>query len=106
MNMEVQSPEMLERLAILVADRLANVLMPRQPILARIPDAAAMIGRGMTFIYEAIADGRIKAVKSDGRTLVVISSLHEYAASLPAAKITYAPKRYAHRKRGRREAAP
>jgi hypothetical protein len=45
------------------------------PILARIPDAAAMIGRGVTFLYEAIADGRIKAVKSDGRTLVLVSSL-------------------------------
>jgi hypothetical protein len=34
-------------------------------------------------------DGRIKAVKSDARTLVVVSSLREYAASLQAAKITY-----------------
>ena len=76
-----------------------------EPILARVPDAAAMIGRGITFIYEAIADGRIKAVKSDGRTLIVVTSLRDYAASLPPAKITYAPKRYAYRKRGRREAA-
>jgi hypothetical protein len=60
-----------------------------EPILARVPDAATMIGRGITFIYEAIADGRIKAVKSDGRTLIVVTSLHEYAASLPPAKITY-----------------
>jgi hypothetical protein len=60
-----------------------------QPMLARIPDAAAAIGRGITFVYEAIADGRIKAVKSDGRTLVVVSSLHEYVDSLPAAKIAY-----------------
>jgi hypothetical protein len=64
-----------------------------EPILVRVPDAAVMIGRGITFIYEAIADGRIKAVKSDGRTLVVVSSLHEYAAKLPAAKITYAKRR-------------
>jgi hypothetical protein len=64
-----------------------------EPILARVPDAAAMIGRGITFIYEAIADGRIKAVKSDGRTLVVVSSLREYAAGLPRAKITYAKRR-------------
>jgi hypothetical protein len=62
------------------------------PILARIPDAAAMIGRGVTFLYEAISDGRIKAVKSDGRTLVLVSSLQEYAAGLPAAKINYSPK--------------
>jgi hypothetical protein len=63
-----------------------------EPILARVPDAAAMIGRGITFIYEAIADGRIKAVKSDGRTLIVVASLPEYAKSLPPAKISYGTK--------------
>jgi hypothetical protein len=87
--MEVQSPETLERLAVLVADRLANFpqLQSGQPLLVRIPQAAAMIGRGQSFIYEAIADGRVKAVKSDKRTLVVVSSLHEYVATLKAAKI-------------------
>jgi hypothetical protein len=34
-----------------------------------------------------IATDRITAVKSDGRTLVVYSSLQEYANSLPAAQI-------------------
>jgi len=63
-----------------------------EALLVRIPDAAAAIGRGVTFIYEAIADGTIKAVKSDGRTLVVASSLHEYVESLPAAKIAYSHK--------------
>jgi hypothetical protein len=63
------------------------------PILARIPDAAAMIGRGVTFLYEAISDGRIKAVKSDGRTLVVVASLQEYVAALPPAKINYSKRR-------------
>jgi hypothetical protein len=46
-----------------------------------------MIGRGTTFIYEAIANGKIEAVKSDKRTLVVVKSLRRYAASLPRAKI-------------------
>ena len=64
------------------------------PILAPIPQAAAMIGRGVTFIYEAISDGRLRAVKSDKRTLVVVDSLKEYAASLPPAKIRpMAPRR-------------
>ena len=57
------------------------------PILVTIPQAAAMIGRGTTFIYGAISDGRIKAVKSDKRTLIVVESLRAYAAGLPAAKI-------------------
>jgi hypothetical protein len=57
------------------------------PILVTIPQAAAFIGRGTRFIYEAIATAKIRAVKSDKRTLVVVESLHEYVAGLPAAKI-------------------
>jgi hypothetical protein len=55
------------------------------PILVSIPQASAMIGRGVTKIYEMIGGGLIKAVKSDGRTLVVVASLHEYADKLPKA---------------------
>jgi hypothetical protein len=47
-----------------------------------------MIGRGQTFIYAAIGDGRIEAVKSGKRTLVRVDSLRRYAASLPRAKIS------------------
>jgi hypothetical protein len=57
------------------------------PILVSIPQASAMIGRGVTKIYEMIGSGLIKAVKSDNRTLVVVDSLHEYADKLPAAKV-------------------
>jgi hypothetical protein len=55
--------------------------------LLSVPQAAVMIDRGITFIYEAIADGRIQAVKSDKRTLVKVESLREFANSLPPAKI-------------------
>jgi hypothetical protein len=57
------------------------------PILVSIRHACAMIGRGTGAIYDLIGAGKIRAVKSDGRTLVVVESLHEYAASLPPAKI-------------------
>jgi hypothetical protein len=57
------------------------------PILVPIAKAAAMIGRGKSFIYEGIGDGRFDAVKSDKRTLIVVESLRRYAASLPPAKI-------------------
>jgi hypothetical protein len=57
------------------------------PILCRIPQAAAAIGRGERFIYEAIATGQIEAVKSDKRTLVVVESLRKYAHGLKPAKI-------------------
>jgi hypothetical protein len=62
-------------------------------IMVTIPQAAAMIGRGTTFIYQALADGTIQAVKSDKRTLVLVKSLYDYAAGLPAAKIKPAVKR-------------
>jgi hypothetical protein len=58
------------------------------PILCTIRDAANMIGRGQTFIYEAIGTGKLQAVKSDKRTLVVVDSLRAYAGSLPPAKIS------------------
>jgi len=57
------------------------------PILVTIPTAADMLGRGITFIYEALGDGRIEGVKSDGRTLIRVQSLHAYAASLPRAQV-------------------
>ena len=71
---------------------MSNVDVMLSPILVSIPDAATMIGRGVTFIYTAIGDGTLRAVKSDKRTLVVVDSLREYAASLPAAKIKPIPK--------------
>jgi hypothetical protein len=63
-----------------------------QQILCSIPQASTMIGRCVATIYELIGAGKIKAVKSDGRTLVVVQSLHDYANSLPEAKV--APPRY------------
>jgi hypothetical protein len=42
-----------------------------------------LTGRGQSWVYEAMADGRIKGVKSDGRTLVVVQSIHDYVAGLP-----------------------
>jgi hypothetical protein len=61
----------------------ANVL----PILVPIDVAAKMIGRGTTFIYEAISDGRLNAVKSDKRTLITVESIKEYASNLPPASV-------------------
>ena len=69
------------------------------PILVSIPDAAIMIARSRGFIYEAISTGKITAVKSDGRTLVVVASLHEYADKLPPAKLKLMAKRQPERLR-------
>jgi hypothetical protein len=52
-----------------------------------------MIGRGTQAIYDLIGGGKIRAVKSDGRTLIVVESLHKYAKGLPEAKIAPPRKR-------------
>ena len=57
------------------------------PLLAPIKQACAIIGRGQSALYELLGAGKIRAVKSDNQTLVVVESLREYAASLPPAKI-------------------
>ena len=57
------------------------------PILVSITQAATMLGRGTGAIYGLIGDGKIRAVKSNGRTLIFVDSLHEYANSLPNAVI-------------------
>jgi len=44
-------------------EALEEVSLPQ--ILCTIPQAAATIARGTRFIYEAIATGKIVAVKSD-----------------------------------------
>ena len=58
--------------------------MEIDPILVSIPQASQMLGRGISTIYDMIGGGKIRAVKSDGRTLVVVASLHEYVAKLEA----------------------
>jgi hypothetical protein len=63
-------------------------IAPLEPLLCSIKAGCAIIGRSDRFIIDAIATGKIKAVKSDRRTLLVVQSLKDYAASLPAAKGT------------------
>jgi len=64
------------------------------PLLVTVPQAAAMIGRGVSSVYVAIGDGKIKAVKSDRRTLVSVASIREYVAKLPPAKIKPTAKKH------------
>jgi hypothetical protein len=58
-----------------------------QPILCSIPQASVILGRGVGAIYGLIGDGKIRAVKSNGRTLIFVDSLREYANGLPKADV-------------------
>ena len=68
-------------------------IAPLEPLLCSIQAGTAIIGRSERFIIDAIARGKLKAVKSDRRTLLVVQSLRDYAASLPPAKGTKNPPR-------------
>jgi hypothetical protein len=58
-----------------------------EPLLIGRAGAAGMIGQSISKVDELIADGRIEAVKSGKRLLIVVTSLKSYAASLPRATL-------------------
>jgi hypothetical protein len=58
-----------------------------QPILCSIPQASAILGRGVGAIYGLIGSGKIRAVKSNGRTLIFVDSLQKYANDLKPAVV-------------------
>ena len=57
------------------------------PLLVPIKQACTIIGRGQSALYELIGAGKIRAVKSRGRTLIFVASLHAYAEGLDPAKV-------------------
>lgn len=59
-------------------------IAPIEPLLCSIQAGTAIIGRSERFIIDAIARGKIKAVKSDRRTLLLVQSLRDYVESLKA----------------------
>jgi hypothetical protein len=63
-------------------------IAPLEPLLCSIKAGSALLGVSARLIIDAIARGKIKAVKNERRTLLVVQSVKEYAASLPAAKGT------------------
>ena len=56
-----------------------------EKLLATIPEASQAIGHGRSYLYELIREGKVEAVKSGKRRLVVVSSIEAYVASLRAA---------------------
>jgi len=53
-----------------------------EPLLCSIQAGTAIIGRSERFIIDGIAKGTFEAVKSDRRTLLVVSSLKSYVDDL------------------------
>jgi len=82
-------PLLIARLEPLLAKLLDKTEIARiEPLLCSVTEAAVITGRSKRFIADGIARGLFQGKKSDGRTLLVVQSLKDYVAALPAAKGT------------------
>jgi hypothetical protein len=94
MRMELIDKADLEPLLIATLQRLLPELIAIteivriEPLLCSVAEATVITGRSKRFISDGIARGLFAAKKSDGRTLLVVQSLKDYVAGLPAAKGT------------------
>jgi hypothetical protein len=68
-------------------NNLGDNLAGCDPILVPVPQASAIIAKSPRMVYELMATGALKAVKSGRNTLITYASLKEYANNLPAAVI-------------------
>jgi excisionase family DNA binding protein len=53
------------------------------PVAVTVAEAAVMLRMSRSAVYLAISKGRLKAVKVNSQTLVPVSFIHEFLASLP-----------------------
>ena len=94
MRMELIDKAELELLLIATLEPLLAKLIDKteivriEPLLCSVVEASVITGRSKRFIADGIARGLFQAKKSDGRTLLVVQSLKDYVAALPAAKGT------------------
>jgi hypothetical protein len=94
MKLELIDKVELEQLLIATLQPLLAKLIDKteiariEPLLCSVQEATVIIGRSKRFIADGIARGLFEAKKSDGRTLLVVQSLKDYVALLPAAKGT------------------
>ena len=68
-------------------DNTADNLAGCDPILVPVLQASAIIARSPRMVYEMMATGELRAVKSGRNTLILYNSIREYVAKLPLAKI-------------------
>jgi excisionase family DNA binding protein len=69
-----------------ISSRSPTAFRP-EPIAFSIADACNYIGCGRSLLYELIGNKQISAVKLGRRTLLLVTSLNAYLASLPSAQI-------------------
>ena len=57
-------------------------IAPLEPLLCSVQAGTAIIARSERAIIDLVAQGKVKAVKSDRRTLLVVQSLKDYVSKL------------------------
>lgn len=72
-----------------------------EPLLVTISHTSQLIGRCNATVYALIGAEQLDAVKSDGRTLIKMSSIKRYVDGLP--KATIAPRQKTKPQRLRRQ---
>ena len=60
----------------------------REKLALSIAETCKMTGLGRSSIYEAIAQGKLRAKKSGARTIILPIDLSEFLAALPAANFS------------------
>jgi excisionase family DNA binding protein len=60
--------------------------LPPAKLAFTLKEASAALGIGKTTLYQAMAGGRLVAVKLGNRTLIPADALHAWVASLPPAR--------------------
>jgi excisionase family DNA binding protein len=71
--------------------RLKGGFVIVEPMAAPIPDACRYSGLSRSEIYRCLADGRIQAVKSGARTLILMDTVRAHLATLPRATFRAPP---------------
>lgn len=56
-----------------------------EPLVVSVAEGMTMLNLGKTKMHALIAEGRLRAVKVDGRVLIPVSELRRFIADAPAA---------------------
>ena len=64
---------------------MENSTSQTSPLAVTIHEAVRVSGLSRSELYRRLADGKVRAVKSGSRTLILMDSLRTHPTSLPAA---------------------
>jgi hypothetical protein len=59
-----------------------------EPLVVSIPEVTRIAGISRSEVYRRLCKGQLRAIKSGARTLILMESLRQHLASLPAATFT------------------